>query len=291
MDMTTLPRHPRPRPGLLAAIVALATPVVLTALVLLAGCAGGDRGNLSIPEQHVPLSRVPDRPLNAVLVTPDGPGPFPVVILLHGCGGLGANQVHWADRLRAWGYAALILDSFSARGVSSVCAPSAQSLVTARDRAADVLSAALYLRTLPMIDGARIAVLGNSHGGSTAAWVTRSEYERLYPGLLAASVDYYGGCGNAAEHGTVPLLALAGEADDWGSPALNCRVFGGRLKPDQPFEIHTYPGVVHAFDSTSVNAMQINEGHKMQYDYAAASDSFERVRAFLDKWVRNKPAP
>jgi dienelactone hydrolase len=113
-----------------------------------------------------------------------------------------------------------------------------------------------------MIDGARIAVLGNSHGGSTAAYVTRVEYERLYPGLLAVSVDYYGPCGNAPDHGTVPLLALAGEADDWGSSASNCRAFGGRLKPTQPFEIHTYPGVVHAFDNPSVSALQINEGHR-----------------------------
>ena len=35
----------------------------------------------------------------------------------------------------------------------------------------------------------------------------------------------------------------------------------------------------------------LSEGHKLQYDYAAANDSYERVRAFLDKWVRNKPAP
>jgi dienelactone hydrolase len=146
------------------------------------------------------------------------------------------------------------------------------------------------LRTLPKIDGTRIAVLGDSHGGSTAAWVTRAEYERLYPGLLAASVDYYGGCGNAARHGTMPLLVLSGEADDWVPPA-GCLAFGKQLKPDQPFEIHIYPGAVHMFDSPNVNAAQVNEGHKMQYDSAAARDSFERVRAFLDKWVRNRPAP
>jgi dienelactone hydrolase len=161
--------------------------------------------------------------------------------------------------------------------------------VTPRDRAADVLSAALYLRTLPKIDETRIAVLGDSHGGSTAARVTRVECERLYPGLLAASVDYYGLCGNAADHGSVPLLVLSGEADDWVPPS-NCLAFGKQLKSNQPFEIHTYPGAVHMFDDSALNAAQFNEGHKMQYDHQAATDSFERVRAFLDKWVRNKPA-
>jgi dienelactone hydrolase len=145
------------------------------------------------------------------------------------------------------------------------------------------------LRTLPKIDGARIAVLGNSHGGSTATWVTRVEYERLYPGLLAASVDYYGTCGNAADHGSVPLLVLSGEADGW-VPSSNCIAFGKQLRPDQPFEIHTYPGATHAFEDPSVTGQQFVGIYRVQYDAAAATDSYDRVRAFLDKWVRNKPA-
>ena len=40
-------------------------------------------------------------------------------------------------------------------------------------------------------------------------------------------------------HGTVPLLVLSGEADDWVPPS-NCLAFGKQLKPNQPFEIHTY---------------------------------------------------
>jgi len=277
MDTTSAPRHSGRRLWLIAA------------LALLTGCAGGTGQYLSIPDQPVLGARVPSGRLSAVLLTPDGPGPFPVVILLHGCSGVRPIQSQWADRLRSWGYAALILDSFSARGGVNVCADANQPLVTPRDRAADALSAALYLRTLPKIDGTRVAVLGDSHGGSTAVWVTRVEYERLYPGLLAASVDYYGACGNAADHGSVPLLVLSGEADDWVPPS-NCLAFGKQLKPNQPFEIHIYPGAVHMFDATNVNALTINEGHKMRYDYTAASDSFEHVRTFLDHWVRGKLA-
>ena len=277
MDTTSAPRHSGRRLWLIAA------------LALLTGCAGGTGQYLSIPDQPVLGARVPSGRLSAVLLTPDGPGPFPVVILLHGCSGVRPIQSQWADRLRSWGYAALILDSFSARGSVNVCADANQPLVTPRDRAGDALSAALYLRTLPKIDGTRVAVLGDSHGGSTAVWVTRVEYERLYPGLLAASVDYYGACGNAADHGSVPLLVLSGEADDWVPPS-NCLAFGKQLKPNQPFEIHIYPGAVHMFDATNVNALTINEGHKMRYDYTAASDSFEHVRTFLDHWVRGKLA-
>ena len=91
------------------------------ALLLLVGFAQ----TMAIPVQKIGVSRVPDKSLSASLVLPDGPGPFPAVI------------------------AALVLDSFSARGVTTVCAPQAQHLVTAQDRVADVFSAALYLRAQP----------------------------------------------------------------------------------------------------------------------------------------------
>jgi len=166
-----------------------------------------------------------------------------------------------------------------------VCPADRQHLVTAQDRAGDVLSAAVWLRTRPEIDGARIGVIGASHGGSTAAWVTQRRYEQLFLGLLKASVDYYGGCRSPETHGTVPLLALAGDDDTWGFPALSCRGFAGKLRPDQVFEVHTYPGVVHAFDNEQLPYRNTKEGHPMQYDRAAAEDSYVRVKAFLDHYV------
>jgi dienelactone hydrolase len=249
---------------------------------MLAGCAQG----VSIPDQRIEGSHIPDKPLSADLMVPSGPGPFPAVILLHGCGGIGPGLWDWARRLNGWGYAALVLDSFSARGVGTVCAPDKQHLVTPQDRAADVLSAALYLRTLPNISGDQIAALGQSHGGRTAALVTERRYQQLYPDLLKASVDYYGGCGAAQAHGTVPLLALAGEADNWGNPAISCRVLSGGLTSGQPVEVYTYPHVVHGFDTSEVQPRQAL-GHPQGYDAAAASDSYQRVHAFLDRWLRH----
>jgi dienelactone hydrolase len=233
---------------------------------------------------------MPSQPLSAIMLLPPGKGPFPAIIVLHTCGGRSLLQEDWAARLNAWGYAAVIPNSFTPRGVTNVCAPADQHLVTAEDRAGDVISVALWLRTQPMIDGARIGVLGNSHGGGTAAWVTERRYEQLYPGLLKASVDYYGPCRFAEAHGTVPLLALAGEDDDWGNPALSCRAFSAKLGPDQPFDIHTYPGVVHAFDNPRNSARTIYVGHALQYDHAAAEDSFARVKAFLDRYVGHPAA-
>jgi dienelactone hydrolase len=256
-------------------------PALVLALLVLVGCAQG----VSISDQRIEGSRLPDRPLVADLLVPSAAGPFAVVILLHGCGGIGPGIWDWARRLNSWGYAALVLNSFSSRGATSVCAPDKQRLVTPRDRAGDVISAALWLRTQPNIDGDRIGVLGQSHGGRTAALVTERRYEQLYPGLLKAAVDYYGGCGSAQVHGTVPLLALAGEADNWGNPAVSCRALGGALASNQPFEVFTYPGVVHGFDNSATPPHQVL-GHPLRYDAVAAADSYQRVHTFLDKWLR-----
>ena len=243
---------------------------------------------LQIPVAPVLDTRIPARPIPARLWLPDGAGPFPVIILLHGCGGIGTGvQLEdWSQRVMRWGYAAVIPDSLGPRAVPTVCAPANQPKVTGMDRAGDVINTALFLRTLPQIDGQRIAVIGFSHGGGTAVAVTRQAFERLQPGLIKASVDYYGPCREPTSHGRVPLLALAGDADDWGNPAKTCAAFGQVMRPDQPFELATYRDAVHAFDNAALMVQRINEGHKLLYDRSAAEDSFGRVRTFLDRWVR-----
>jgi dienelactone hydrolase len=262
---------------------------MLLVLTLVLTVAAGPSA-VSVPVTQVPGSRQPDRPYDATLTLPEGAAPngagrFPVVILLHGCGGESPSQRFWIDRLNGWGYAVLRLDSFSARGVSTVCAPTLQPLVTAADRSGDVLSAALWLRAQPQIDGARIGVLGDSHGGGTAVTVTQLRYERLYPGLLKAAVAYYGPCRAPELHGTVPLLALAGDADTWGFPARTCTAFAAALRPDQPMTVKVYPGVVHAFEVPTGTRLRYNEGHPMQYDAAAAEDSYTQVKAFLARYL------
>jgi poly(3-hydroxybutyrate) depolymerase len=55
------------------------------------------------------------------LFLPAGPGPFPAMVVLHGCDGVGPHYRTWARQLQVWGYAALLVDSFGPRGVREVC--------------------------------------------------------------------------------------------------------------------------------------------------------------------------
>lgn len=87
-------------------------------VVVLAGCAA------PIASHRVPITLPEPATLTAQLYTPKGPGPFPALVLLHGCGGLGPNMFAWAEWLRAEGYAALVLDSFGGRGIRRLCGDS-----------------------------------------------------------------------------------------------------------------------------------------------------------------------
>jgi dienelactone hydrolase len=262
-----------------------------TLMVAISPAASRDATNyVPIPPQSVPGSRMPSTALAAILTLPKGQAPYPAVILLHGCDGGIFYLKDWAARLAEWGYASIIPDSYTARSVNRVCAgPAEQRVVTPQDRAGDVISAALWLRTRPEIDGNRIGVVGFSNGGWTAMWVTQRRYQQLYSGLIKVAVSYYGNCAHPEDHGTVPLLVLVGEADDWADPAEHCRAFGAQLTPEQPFLLHTYPGVVHAFDDPRLQSVRYSEGHPLQYNAAAATDSFVRTKAFLDRYIGSPP--
>jgi dienelactone hydrolase len=246
---------------------------------------------LSIPSNPIPTApgaRAAPGPLSGRLAIPDTPGRHPVVILLHGCGGIGngENMRRWSSRLDEWGYASLTLDSFAARHVRNVCAPEDQPKVTGIDRAGDVLNAAMALRDAAGIDPTRIGVVGFSHGGATAVTLTRKAFEAYSPGLIKVSVNYYGPCRQPEFHGTTPLLALSGDADNWGNPAATCKDFKAALRPNQAMESHVYEDVVHSFDNPDITPRRVVLGHPAQYDWTASRDSFERTHRFLDRYLR-----
>ena len=96
----------------------------------------------------------------------DRVGPYPAVVVLHGCAGISSHSTGIADRLGSWGYVTLAVDSLSPRGISSACGGGSLG------QAFDAYAALHYLMTLEDVDPARIAVLGQSMGGSTRSITT-----------------------------------------------------------------------------------------------------------------------
>jgi dienelactone hydrolase len=102
---------------------------------------------------------------------PQGRGPFPVVILLHACGGLDptgkASLSAHAQSLTKVGFATYILDSFSARGLTAdkVCKGGGEA---SEFRLDDLFNAREALQKHTKIDTARFFVVGQSHGATVA---------------------------------------------------------------------------------------------------------------------------
>jgi dienelactone hydrolase len=78
--------------------------------------AAGEPLTFSADTVGAPLSNA-----RAELFVPRGTGPFPAMVLLHGCNCVGAHYRVWASQLAEWGYLTLLVDSFRPRGVTTVC--------------------------------------------------------------------------------------------------------------------------------------------------------------------------
>jgi len=129
--------------------------LLVAAVWLATGCAG------RAAPQQIAVEHPRPAALTGDFYRPAGVGTFPAVVLLHGCSGIGPHMAAWAQWLQSEGYAALVLDSFSGRGLRRLCGDSAP--LTGRARAHDVYAAARYLKTLPDVDSGRIGAMGFSH--------------------------------------------------------------------------------------------------------------------------------
>jgi dienelactone hydrolase len=240
------------------------------------------------------------------VLKPEGAGPFPAVVMLHDCSGLGPRSSgaprRWGNELLRQGYVVVIPDSFSTRGhAEGVCtnpSPSRNEVAPSR-RVRDAYEALAYARTLPYVDAAHVGVMGGSHGGSTtlATIVGGTGFAAaiaLYPGCGFRYGDWRPGTAGVYKP-AAPLLILTGEKDDW-TPAEPCRQLAERSRQaGYPVEIKIYPGAHHAFDSdrpiryvearVNMNAPG-GRGATTGGDPAAWADSVREVTAFFGKHLR-----
>lgn len=192
--------------------------------------------------------------LSGDLRLPSGPGPYPAVILAHGCGGVGNAETGWAPVLREWGYATFVVDSFRGRRLSEVCTNT--PALAGAQRIPDAYGALRILATHPRIDARRVVLMGFSHGGGVAldastSWAKATYAPAGHP-AFRAFVSFYPYCNTVfpeRHHLTAPLRVHVGELDDW-TPAASCVRLVERLKgAGEDVTITVYPGAHHSFDN------------------------------------------
>ncbi|MEM9839585.1 MAG: dienelactone hydrolase family protein [Pseudomonadota bacterium] len=138
---------------------------------------------------------------NYAIHLPEGEGPFPTVLLFHGCGGLvgenGPKQImdRYAKAANDVGYAAIVVDSFGPREISfdravrRVC--SGLQLRGAR-RAGDVIASLAFAETQDFAKPDAFVLAGWSHGGwSVMEAMIMDLSDTWAPGLRAPSPKIY----------------------------------------------------------------------------------------------------
>jgi dienelactone hydrolase len=236
---------------------------------------------------EVPGANDGQAPLPVYLARPTGAGPFPAVIVLHGCGGLNSVAVTWADRLASWGYVALAIDSLTPHHRTNVCGTGSQ------EQPFDAYQALKFLASQPFVRADRIAVLGISEGaGSVLTALERGLIEPMFPSKFRSGVAFYPRCAGKSGILTAPTLVLIGELDDW-TPAAACRDMvagetGAYGPPRQPgdrsmVELIVYPDTYHSFVASDLKSGARMYGHWLQYNDAATQDAAHRIRSFFER--------
>jgi dienelactone hydrolase len=222
--------------------------------------------------------------LTGLLAKPDGQGPFPTIVALHGCSGLwtrsgqlAARETDWSARWVAAGFAVLLPDSLRPRGLTALCNSRERSLRPA-DRAKDALGARDWLGTQAFAAADKIALVGWSNGGSTALRVA-GDRAAAGPRGFRAIIAFYPGCRVILKRGwraQAPTTILQGLADDW-TPAAPCedlaRQGGARFVG--------FPGAYHDFDHPDLRLRERTAAYSQRADgkVTIGTDPAARTRA------------
>jgi len=107
--------------------------------------------------------------IQGYLAKPEGAGPFPAVIGLHGCAGMpDTTKRKLVDELVGWGYVVLLVDSFATRGIEHACTGGGFSDIAGMRRS-DAYGALAFLARQTFVDPQRVAAVGFSQGTDQAA--------------------------------------------------------------------------------------------------------------------------
>jgi dienelactone hydrolase len=182
-----------------------------------------------------------------------GSGPRPLVVIVAGSGGHNANTDVWDRQFEEMGISSFALDSFAGRGIVSTVVD--QSQLGRLNMILDIYRSLEVLASHPLIDPARIAVIGFSRGGQAALYASLKRFQKMWnPGGVdpAAYIALYPTCNMTfmgdTEVSDHPIRIFHGILDDY-VPIEPCRSYFGRLRVKaKDVKLTEYPDTWHAYD-------------------------------------------
>src|SRR6476646_8095595 len=185
---------------------------------------------------------------------PAATGRLPVVVLIHGSGGMGPNIEMWAREFNAIGVATFAIDGFTGRGLTQTSTN--QALLGRLNFILDIYRGLDVLAKHPRVDPQRIVLMGFSRGGQAALYASLKRFHQLWnkSGVeFAAYIPFYPDCATSFAGDTdtadKPIRVFGGTVDDYNPIAL-CKAYGERLKAaGRDVLVTEYPNAAHSFDN------------------------------------------
>ena len=226
---------------------------------------------------------------------PQGYGPFPVLFMMHGCGG-GRPFIEDIERVAVGAGAAVVnIDSYKPRRIGRVAAIAivcTGARLHGRERAGDLYAALAWARQQSWADSERFAAIGWSHGGWTImdALALRSgaEMKRAtglsgldeepLAGLAATMLVYpYTGPGSTVGRRSWRLapqsIAIVAEHDYIVGPTR------GALERQRargaPIDIQVFGGATHAFEDAQA------EDPRVRFNQTATAREHDLLRQMI----------
>ena len=278
----------------------LAFNLILAVLATVATTVATLGGARAAEQVDIPQA---DVTLHGVLFRPDGTGPFPGVVALHGCESLirGTGKVApifaaWGERLAAAGLAVVFPDSFGSRGLSTQCRVRERKVRSERERVADANAARRWLESQPWTIKDRVSLLGWANGAVASLWAVRPRtVPRDGTSDFRSAVALYPGCRRLAEaawSARIPTLILVGRADDWTAATTCEQMVAGAHGRSALASLVIYPGAYHEFDRPDYPLREVTglantadgtgKAH-LGTNAAARADALARVPQWLAK--------
>jgi len=183
-----------------------------------------------------------------------GAGRLPVVVLIHGSGGMGPNIEYWAREFNAMGISTFALDGFTGRGLTSVNTD--QALLGRLNFILDAYRSLDVLAKHPRVDASHIALMGFSRGGQATLFASLKRFHHMWNksgAEFAAYVPFYPDCMTTyigdTEVADKPIRIFHGTPDDY-NPVVPCKGLVERLRgAGHDIVLTEYPNAWHAFDN------------------------------------------
>jgi dienelactone hydrolase len=233
-------------------------------MVLLVQAAGAQAARIELHSiQTLTLSdqqfltgdgNAPPATLGGELRIAQGSGRLPVVVLMHGSGGVGPNVDFWANELNGIGISTFVIDGFTGRGLVAVNTD--QARLGRLNFILDIYRSLDILAKHPRVDPGRIVLMGFSRGGQAALYASLERFHRTWnkSGVeFAAYIPFYPDCATTfiadTEVAQRPIRIFQGTPDDY-NPVAKCRSYVERLREaGRDVQLTEYPNAQHGFDN------------------------------------------